>query len=279
MHQSLRASRRRNEREMFPRPSSFAMASPAKVILLACGSFNPVTNMHLRMFELARDQLNKTGRYEVIGGIISPVSDGYRKEGLVTAKHRCAMLRLALKTSDWVRLDTWECELKEWSRTERVLSHHRKALLSHINDNIKPGPTKKRKNVHKSNGDESVNTTPKITVEDDAVQVKLLCGADLLESFAVPGLWLDEDIEEIVGSYGLVCISRSGTNAQKFIYESDVLTKFQSNIFVITEWIYNDISSTKIRRALRRQESVKYLIQDSVIEYVRKHQLYGVPDK
>ena len=26
------------------------------------------------------------------------------------------------------------------------------------------------------------------------VQVKLLCGADLLESFAVPGLWKDEDV-------------------------------------------------------------------------------------
>ena len=26
------------------------------------------------------------------------------------------------------------------------------------------------------------------------VQLKLLCGADLLESFAVPGLWKDEDV-------------------------------------------------------------------------------------
>lgn len=26
------------------------------------------------------------------------------------------------------------------------------------------------------------------------VQMKLLCGADLLESFSVPGLWKDEDV-------------------------------------------------------------------------------------
>lgn len=26
------------------------------------------------------------------------------------------------------------------------------------------------------------------------VQVKLLCGADMLESFATPGLWMDEDV-------------------------------------------------------------------------------------
>lgn len=26
------------------------MASPRRVVLIACGSYNPVTNMHLRMF-------------------------------------------------------------------------------------------------------------------------------------------------------------------------------------------------------------------------------------
>ena len=30
----------------------------------------------------------------------------------------------------------------------------------------------------------------------DSVQLKLLCGGDLLESFAVPGLWKDEDVRQ-----------------------------------------------------------------------------------
>lgn len=34
-------------------------------------------------------------------------------------------------------------------------------------------------------------------------------------------------IEEIVKNYGLVCITRSGSNERKFIYESDVLTRNQ----------------------------------------------------
>ena len=34
-----------------------------------------------------------------------------------------------------------------------------------------------------------------VTKEDhDTVQLKLLCGGDVLESFAVPGLWKDEDV-------------------------------------------------------------------------------------
>lgn len=30
--------------------------------------------------------------------------------------------------------------------------------------------------------------------QNTAVNVRLLCGADLLESFAVPGLWNDDDV-------------------------------------------------------------------------------------
>jgi len=47
----------------------------------------------------------------------------------------------------------------------------------------------------------------------------------------------------------------------------------------VTEWITNEVSSTKIRRALRRSESVKYLLQESVIDYIHKHGLYGTKDK
>ena len=32
------------------------------------------------------------------------------------------------------------------------------------------------------------------TSDKESVQVKLLCGSDVLESFAVPGLWSDEDV-------------------------------------------------------------------------------------
>ena len=34
-------------------------------------------------------------------------------------------------------------------------------------------------------------------------------------------------IETIVGRHGLVCITRAGSNPQQFVYESDVLSKYQ----------------------------------------------------
>lgn len=43
---------------------------------------------------------------------------------------------------------------------------------------------------------------------------------------------------------------------------------------MVTEWIANEVSSTKIRRALRRGESVKYLIPEPVIRFAKEYNVY-----
>ncbi|XP_022965145.1 nicotinamide/nicotinic acid mononucleotide adenylyltransferase isoform X2 [Cucurbita maxima] len=48
-------------------------------VLVATGSFNPPTYMHLRMFEMAKDALESEGLC-VIGGYMSPVNDAYKKK-------------------------------------------------------------------------------------------------------------------------------------------------------------------------------------------------------
>lgn len=141
----------------------------------------------------------------------------------------------------------------------------------------------------------------------DRVQVKLLCGADLLESFATPGLWCEDDvsrnlriqqqkqldlifilfgfvlyrltmhiqIEAILSEHGIVVISRSGNNPERFIFESDLLTKYKKKINIVTNWVPNEVSSTLARRQLRRGLSVKYMLDDYVVEYIRQHRLYA----
>nr|XP_033777608.1 nicotinamide/nicotinic acid mononucleotide adenylyltransferase 1-like isoform X1 [Geotrypetes seraphini] len=290
------------------------------VVLLACGSFNPITNMHLRLFELARDHLHATGKYSVIKGIISPVGDGYMKKGLIDAHHRVVMAQLATKDSNWLDVDAWECQQKTWMETVRVLRHHRDKIG--LNEAFKKDSNfsdtnlqkrKRRRSLRDSVGSSEskslwpnkgskssgIETEKSSTVlpksrkasldtfnseqtkrasrkmsDSGSPELKLLCGADLLESFAVPNLWKEEDIVEILSDYGLVCISRAGSDAQKFIYELDVLWQFRRNIILVTEWIQNDISATKIRRALRRGQSVRYLLPSSVLDYIERHCLY-----
>lgn len=97
-----------------------------RLILIACGSFSPPTSMHLRMFgestrlhnskrgaitfyqsnqiEIARNHLMERGAFKVIGGIMSPVHDAQRKQGLVAGTHRLAMLKLAVRSSNWIQV-------------------------------------------------------------------------------------------------------------------------------------------------------------------------------
>jgi len=236
---------------------------PSRIVFLAVGAYNPPTNMHLRIFELAKDYFCKKG-HQVVGSIISPVHDLYGKKGLLSGVHRCAMVRLALQSSDWIHVSDWETQQEGWSRTAVSLNFHSRALNELNLANTFDWASKIQKKVLESNSNDSLD-----------IQVKLLCGADLLQSFSVPGLWKDEDIENIVSNFGLVVITRSDCNPQKFIYESDLLTKLQDNIEIVPEWITNEISSTRIRRALTRQESVKYLVQDPVIDYINYNKLYS----
>lgn len=229
------------------------------LVLLACGSFNPITYQHMRLFELARDHMHSTGRYRVLGGIVSPVSDCYGKQGLAPAKHRIAMAKLALQTSDWITVDEWESQQPDWMETVVTMRYHYNRILKEY---------EKSTTTHKNSSEKNTsNSSP-------PVQLKLLCGADFLDSFKIPGLWLDHHVEEVAGRFGLVCVSRGGLQSERTVHESDIFSRHRQNIFLVTEWVRNETSATEVRRALRRGASVKYLIPDSVLQYIHQHNLY-----
>ncbi|RNA01393.1 nicotinamide nicotinic acid mononucleotide adenylyltransferase 1 [Brachionus plicatilis] len=217
------------------------MAQKTPLVLLLCGSFNPVTNMHLRMFEIAKNYFNSSEKYDLLKGIISPVSDGYKKKGLLDALTRCKMVKLGLKNQDWIELSEWESTKSEWTPTLEVLNYHKKYAESLFGKNV---------------------------------QLMLLCGGDLVETFLIPNLWKADHMEEIFSNFGLAVINRMGSGPEKTIYENDFLYKHKNNIYLINDWILNDISSTKIRRAISRNESVRYLIPDEVNDFILKNNLY-----
>ncbi|KAM8839111.1 nicotinamide/nicotinic acid mononucleotide adenylyltransferase 2 [Synchiropus splendidus] len=293
------------------------------VILLSCGSFNPITKGHIHMFEKAREYLNKTGRFIVIGGIISPVHDSYGKPGLVSSRHRLTMCQLAVQSSDWIRVDPWECYQDTWQTTCSVLEHHRDlmkrvtgCILSNVstpssppvigqpqnkappiyhnrNINHKPTALKLWTKVSESLGnvcclrphvdrftfvDENANLGPAVRYEEIELRILLLCGSDLLESFCIPGLWKDSDMEVIVGDFGMVVVPRDGADTERIMNHSSVLRKHKDNIIVVKEDInhpMSTVSSTKSRLALQHGDGhvVDYLSQP-VIDYVLQSQLY-----
>ncbi|KAJ3157528.1 hypothetical protein HDU86_003179 [Geranomyces michiganensis] len=217
------------------------------VVLVACGSYSPVTNLHLRMFEMARDYINDRAHMQLLGGYFSPVSDAYNKPGLVPWPHRVAMLEAGCASSEWIMVDSWESRQKEFQRTAWVLDHFDKML----------------------NGD------GKAEARGARVRVMLLAGSDLIQSFTVPNLWRDDDLNHIVGDYGCVIIERINSDVQALLLDHDILHRHRHNVHLVKQHVVNDISSTKIRLFIKQGLSTKYLVPDSVIDYIVKHDLYS----
>ncbi|CAG2177720.1 unnamed protein product [Oppiella nova] len=223
-----------------------------RTVLLNCGSFNPITHMHLRMFELAKDYLSRHARppHEVVEGIVSPTHDAYQTatrqttKRLAPATHRCRMVELGIQPMNgvphWVRCSDWEARQPEWLRTLPVLDYYKSQLA--------PG-----------------------------VGLMFLCGADLFETFNVPDLWRDEDIHRICGDYGLVVITRQGSDPWRTLEKSpkaDILKQYKDNIFIVEEKIPNAVSSSAVREAIKSGDSIRYLVPDPVVQYIKDNHLY-----
>ena len=75
-------------------------------------------------------------------------------------------------SSDWIQVSDWETRQEKWTPTREVLDEYTRLSQQETNPfSVAPG---------------------------SRVDFKLLCGADLLESFSVPGLWKEEDKLQIV---------------------------------------------------------------------------------
>jgi len=112
------------------------------------------------------------------------------------------MIKRSIKNNDWIKISEWETQQSDWTPTLDSLKYH-KNELEKIHGNI---------------------------------ELKLLCGADLLESFNVPGLWRDEHVKEIISLFGLAIINRAGSDPEIFIYENDLL--YENKVVFLFIFLY-----------------------------------------
>ncbi|KAK3349356.1 hypothetical protein B0T25DRAFT_240081 [Lasiosphaeria hispida] len=223
------------------------------LVLVACGSFSPITFLHLRMFEMASDFVRFNTDFEVCAGYLSPVSDAYKKVGLAPGQHRVNMCSRAVEQSTWLMVDPFEtvnCDRDgqpKYVPTAQVLRHFDHEINSVLG------------------GIEGVDGVKR------KARIALLAGADLVMSMGEPGLWSPADLNVILGQYGAFIVERSGTDVDEALAS---LRQYESNIWVISQVIQNDISSTKVRLFLKKDLSVRYLIPDPVVEYIDQHHLF-----
>lgn len=239
------------------------------VVLVNCGSFNPPTIMHLRMFDVAAQVLRKAG-HAVLGGYASPVNDAYHKPGLLPSQHRIAMCQLAAAESDLVMVDTWEAAQAQAQRSLIVLQHVQRAVQKHYDDvscSQQQMPTAGSTSEHPQN-----SASQQVSRQVKSV---LVCGADVLESFVMPGVWVEEQVRQILNDHGVVCITRNSAKLHQLLQEQgNLLHEHRHNVHVAEDPATAGISSTIIRQEIGQGNTVKFLTTNGVIGYIHKHALY-----
>ncbi|KAL9055783.1 MAG: hypothetical protein Q9162_003317 [Coniocarpon cinnabarinum] len=227
--------------------SDLSDESRKPLVLVSCGSFSPITYLHLRMFEMCKDWVRANSEYEIVGAYLSPVSDAYKKAGLAAGEDRIEMCRLACAESNWIMVDDWEAAKREYTRTAFVLDHFDEGI----------------NRIHGGIRTHSGSTRP--------AQISLLSGADLLDTMSKPGVWAEEDLDHILRRYGAFIIERTGTDVRAAMSK---LEPWRQYIHPITQLIQNDVSSTKIRAFLNKEMSIRYLIPEPALKYIDERGLF-----
>ncbi len=165
---------------------------PEAVVIL-CGSFSPLTHLHLHVLSSARIEALRRG-YHVGSARLSPVHDAYAKPGLLSSHHRLAMLRLG--APEWAQVDDWEIQQALPSRSHQVV------------ERIKS-------EVHPKN-----------------ILVVFACGADLLLSMARCIGWTKESVGGLLDVAVLAVVSRPQVELEE-ILSSEVFRCRRDRVWVV----------------------------------------------
>jgi nicotinic acid mononucleotide adenylyltransferase len=111
-------------------------------IIILGGAFNPVHTQHIALLCLAKEELEKTGAWNILGGYLAVATDGYvrhklqsRNERTIKLEHRLALVNEAMKDIPWLRNSPFQDEmLKQHDGSALALGQRVMRLLK--NDNI-----------------------------------------------------------------------------------------------------------------------------------------------
>lgn len=210
------------------------LTEPQDVVVAYIGSFSPPTVGHLYATALAMDKLKQLG-HRVRHFYIVPTHQGYGKNGLLPGEVRLELCRLMAESTDYLEVDPTEVQAPKWSRT--------------------------------------IETLKRLESENPGCHVAILCGVDLLGTFATK--WIKEQVIEILDRFGLLVVPRRGSTGN-LSEDYPILSGHERNIITIQSNVMEDVSSTIVRDAIANGNKISGLVIPA-IEKVIVERGYFVP--
>lgn len=81
----------------------------------------------------------------------------------------------------------------------------------------------------------------------------------------------------ILAKCGVVCMERDSTDLQAVIAQHDVLRRNKDNIITFKPSSTNNISSTLVRKLLKKGDSIKYMVHEEAVKYIQQKDLKSDP--
>ncbi|KAH9599274.1 Cytidyltransferase-like domain [Trypanosoma melophagium] len=180
------------------------------VVVVMCGSFNPMHVAHIAMYEAACDAIQNKKHSDsvegtaslpvkkdlmtvVVGGFVSPVNDHYKKEELRPFSQRSAICTASLREHPSLAVDEWEGLQPNYVRTFHVLEHLQKSVQSWYE--MDAGPSEAQL----------------AWVRQHPVRVVFVCGSDLFASFLRPGCWPLKLLRKLLETFEVLVVRRAGS--------------------------------------------------------------------
>jgi nicotinate-nucleotide adenylyltransferase len=205
-----------------------------KAVAIFGGTFNPIHFGHLSIAEEIRTKFN-LDKVIFVPTNLPPHKD---PSDLISARQRWLMTHLATVSNPCFEVSTFEIDSGGKSYTIDTIKHFRKLF-------------------------------------DEKVKLYFIIGADMLVEIAS---W--KNIGEILKLCRFIAVSRPGYDVQKIFNQyflgskyASIASELMENVLVEDVAMF-DVSSTTIRQKVREWKSIKYLVPESVEQFIHNQQLY-----
>lgn len=212
---------------------------PKKRVGIFGGTFDPITNLHIRVALRAKEE------FDLDEIVFEPVGDKYSyedKSNVTDSKHRLKMLSMAIETEADSTLKIGDYDIKNsefegFCPTIDVMEYYKEIYGN--------------------------------------VELFFICGTDNLKGI---DKWQRSD-ELLSKYKIIVFQRNSDNIYQEIVFKNQKLLNNRKNIYPIYEIIENNVSSSKIKEAISAGMSVSGMVPTAVRKYIENNCLYKIVEK